>query len=68
MARINECSVYDLFFLASKQWNISKTQVEADFTDFILRGHFPFYVNDLIRRNRQALDQAKDLPLLTCFY
>ena len=64
MARIKHCSVYDLFLLAAREWRIDRSHVEADFTKYLFEDHIPYYVVDLVRRNRTELDNSPDLPLL----
>ncbi len=52
IARQRECSEYDIFGLASKDWTISKARVENDFNGYLKHGNMPFYVKDYVRKNR----------------
>ncbi len=52
MAREKECSEYDIFCLATKDWRISKDRMENDFKDYLKHGYMPFYVKDYVRKNR----------------
>jgi len=67
MARICDCSVYDLFRLAAGQWQVTRPQVDEDFKAYITEEAIPYYVNDLIRRHKRSLDETKDVPLFLPF-
>lgn len=68
MARVCNCSVYDLFHLAASTWRVSRQRVDADFKAYITDDLIPYYVTDLIRRHKGSLDQARDIPLFINFH
>ena len=53
MARIGECSEYDIFKMASESWNISKSRIDSDFKAYLKNGALPFYVKDYVRKVRK---------------
>jgi hypothetical protein len=57
MARIGECSVYDMFFVCAEKWQYSKERVENDFREYLLHNRIPFYVRDFARAYRKELDR-----------
>ena len=50
MARMGECSEYDIFVMASESWNISKSRIDSDFKAYLNNGKLPFYVKDYVRK------------------
>jgi hypothetical protein len=50
LARVMECSEYDIFEEAAKFWNVSANRVQADFKSYLLADHIPHYVLDFIRK------------------
>ena len=66
MARIKNCSVYDLFHKAAREWRVTRSKVEVDFKNYLLSQDIPYYVKDLVRKNKTELDESPDLPLLMC--
>jgi hypothetical protein len=57
LARVMECSEYDIFEEAAKFWNISANRVQSDFKSYLLADHIPHYVLDFLRKF------AKDIVL-----
>jgi hypothetical protein len=53
MARMGECSEYDIFMLASEVWNIPKSRIEGDFKAYLKSGCLPYYVKDYVRKVRK---------------
>ncbi len=53
MAKIMECSEYDIFFQSAKEWRISKEKTEDDFKEYLLNETLPYYVKDFIRKTRK---------------
>jgi hypothetical protein len=62
MARLSECSEYDVFHAAAEEWQISKSKVESDFKHYLLQDNIPFYVKDFVRRYKSDVDQIQDIP------
>ena len=50
LARLMECSEYDIFMEAAKPWRVSKQHVEEDFKRYLLAEQVPYYVADFIRK------------------
>jgi hypothetical protein len=50
LARLMECSEYDIFEEAAKLWNFPVKRVAADFKTYLLAGQIPHYVTDFIRK------------------
>lgn len=51
MAAETDCSEFDLFRQAGRQWQVAATQIDEDFRRYLTRGRLPFYVRDFIRKN-----------------
>ena len=70
MAAETDCSEFDLFRQAGRQWQVAAGQIDDDFRHYLTRGHLPFYVRDFIRknepgtadRNRDITSPGGDLP------
>lgn len=50
LARVMECSEYDIFEEAAKFWNVPTNRVQADFKSYLLADHIPHYVLDFLRK------------------
>ena len=62
MARLSECSEYDVFQAAAEEWQISKSKVESDFKHYLLQDDIPFYVKDFVRRYKSDVDEILNTP------
>lgn len=62
MARLSECSEYDVFHAAADEWKISKSKVESDFKHYLLQDNIPYYVKDFVRRYKADVDEIRDIP------
>lgn len=51
LAYKENCSVYHIFCIAGRTWNIAGQKVYLDFKDYIWFGNTPYYVKDFIRKN-----------------
>lgn len=55
IARMRECSEYDLFFEAARKWRIAdKIRIDEDFKDYVRHDAMPYYVKDYARKHRMA--------------
>jgi len=50
LARLMECSEYDIFGEAAKLWTISIDRVEQDFKTYLTKDQLPPYVIDFLRK------------------
>lgn len=50
LARLMECSEYDIFEEAAKFWTISIDRVEQDFKKYLTKDQIPHYVIDFLRK------------------
>ncbi len=51
-AKLRGKSEYEVFFWAAESWRTTKTQVEADFRQYLLHGQLPYYVKDYLRKTK----------------
>jgi len=58
LSRLLRKSEYDLFFIASRSWNLPEPRVRGDFKRYLLFEEIPFYVRDFIRANEHCLSGA----------
>jgi hypothetical protein len=63
LARLMECSEYDIFGEAAKLWTISIDRVEQDFKIYLTKDQLPHYVIDFLRKFGKDV-VLKKLPLL----
>ena len=59
MALDKNCSEYDLFALAAKNWHVSASDIEDDFKRYLVHGILPHYLRDFVRKNKSANDAEK---------
>ena len=62
LARLVECSEYDIFGEAAKLWTISIDRVEQDFKTYLTKNQLPHCVIDFLRKF------GKDVVLKNCRY
>ena len=74
LARMKECSEYDIFHVSGECWHLSRGVVEEGFKTYLRQGQLPYFVRDFIRRCRQefgGMPRAQllfegNLPALWC--
>ena len=64
LARVRQCSVYDLFRLSGVDWRFSNSKVETDFKAYLRTGHIPQYVVNYAKQNIRPED-VKSLRLIS---
>jgi predicted AAA+ superfamily ATPase len=62
IAKMRECSEYDLFRICGEDWRYSKAQIEKDFKEYLIRGSVPYYIRDFIRKNKKEVDENYRSP------
>ena len=62
MSRLTGKSEYDIFYKAAEDWPVSGEQIEQDFRRYLTHQHIPYYVNNLVRKNRKHIDELR-MPL-----
>ena len=58
MARMLECSEFDIFCASTGNWNVPKSKINEDFKSYLVQGHLPYYVRDFIRRNKKEIEKG----------
>jgi hypothetical protein len=56
LARIRQCSVYDLFRCSGVDWRFSNSKIEADFNSYLKTEHIPHYVVNYVKQNIRPED------------
>ena len=56
LAMVRQCSSFDVFQEAGREWNFSEGKIRADFQQYLTRGEIPRYVSDYARRNVTETD------------
>jgi hypothetical protein len=51
LARVRQCSVYDLFRCSGVDWRFSNSKIEADFNSYLKTEHIPHYVVNYVKQN-----------------
>ena len=51
LARIMECSEFDIFSESARTWHIPPDHMEADFKRYLITDEVPYYLTDFIRKN-----------------
>lgn len=64
LARVRQCSVYDLFRLSGVDWRFSNSKTETDFKAYLRTGHIPQYVVNYAKQNIRPED-VKSLRLIS---
>ena len=64
LARVRQCSVYDLFRISGVNWRFSNSKVETDFKAYLKTGHIPHYVVNYVKQNIRPED-VKSLRLIS---
>jgi hypothetical protein len=64
LARVRQCSVYDLFRLSGVDWRFSNSKTETDFKAYLKTGHIPQYVVNYVKQNIRPED-VKSLRLIS---
>ena len=64
LARVRQCSVYDLFRFSGVDWRFSNSKVETDFKAYLKTGHIPHYVVNYVKQNIRPED-VKSLRLIS---
>ena len=62
LARVRQCSVYDLFRLSGIEWRFSNSKIEIDFKAYLKTGRIPQYVINYVKQNIRPED-VKSLRL-----
>lgn len=63
LARVRQCSVYDLFVHSGREWKFSRSKAEIDFEAYIRSGHIPPYVVRYVKQHIAA-EEVKALRRL----
>jgi hypothetical protein len=50
MALVLDCTEYDIFLRAAREWHLPPDRVTWDFKEYLQEGFRPHYVNDFIRK------------------
>ena len=56
LARVRQCSVYDLFRLSGVDWRFSNSKIETDFKAYLKTGQIPQYVINYVKQNIRPED------------
>jgi len=56
LARIRQCSVYDLFRFSGVDWRFSSSKIDTDFKAYLETGHIPQYVVNYVKQNIRPED------------
>jgi len=64
LARVRQCSVYDLFRFSGVDWRFSNSKIETDFNAYLKTGHIPQYVVNYVKQNIRPED-VKSLRLIS---
>jgi hypothetical protein len=56
LAKIRQCSVYDLFCCSAADWRFSNSKIETDFNVYLKTGQIPQYVVTYVRQNIRPED------------
>jgi hypothetical protein len=51
LARVRQCSVYDLFRCSGADWRFSNLKIETDFSSYLKTGYIPQYVINYVKQN-----------------
>jgi hypothetical protein len=64
LARMKECSEYDIFHISGEYWHLSRGVVEEGFKNYLRQGQLPYFVRDFIRRCRLEIGGMPKAQLL----
>ena len=49
---------YDLFCKSAETWSVSENRIDNDFKRYMAHQILPYYVKDLVRKNRTQIDES----------
>ena len=49
---------YELFAIAAEEWSITETQIDKDFKNYMGANVLPYYVMDLVRKNKDNINKS----------
>lgn len=55
LARLGDCTEYDIFRAAAGEWHVPLSQIDDDFKGYLLDEMIPYYVNSFVRLKAKAL-------------
>lgn len=55
LARLGNCTEYDIFHAAALEWHVPVSQIDDDFKRYLLDGIIPYYVNSFVRQKGKEL-------------
>ena len=55
LARLGDCTEYDIFRAAAVEWHVPARQIDDDFKRYLLDDLIPYYVNSFVRLKGKEL-------------
>jgi hypothetical protein len=52
-ARDCQCSEYDIFHIAAKEWHVPTRRIDGDFKAYLVNLTMPHYVRDFVRKYKE---------------